>query len=123
MNFSQLSRNFSCLYFLLAAAALPVKADLIELTNGDHYRGTVISMNQTQVEFQSDIQGRVTLPRDKVAQHQLHEVAAKPVVIIKPAATVQLLIISGVNNTVPPTNQTECRGAAIAPARGGPEID
>ena len=92
----------------MLAAALPVKADLIELTNGDHYRGTVISMTQTQVEFQSEIQGRVTLPRDKVAQITLREVVAKPVVAIKPAAApVAPLIFSGAHNSAPPTNQTD----------------
>ncbi len=93
---------------MFAASALPVKADLIELTNGDHYRGTVISMTQTQVEFQSEIQGRVTLPRDKIAQITLHDVVAKPLVVSKPAtAPVPSLIVSGVHNSPPPTNQAD----------------
>lgn len=53
--------------------ALPAKADLLELTNGDHYRGIVISMTQSNLEFQSEIQGLVKLPRDKVASIRFHE--------------------------------------------------
>lgn len=61
---------------LLAATATVAKADVLELVNGDHYQGTVIGMNQSNVVFQSEIQGRVSLPRDKVASIVLHEAAA-----------------------------------------------
>src|SRR5580692_2283594 len=54
------------------------RADLIELINGDHYLGTVVSMSTSNVEFLSEIQGRVTLPRAKVAQITMHEVTPKP---------------------------------------------
>ncbi len=63
------------------------RADMIELTNGDHYRGTVISMTQSNMEFLSEIQGRVKLPRDKIAQITLHEVVAKSVSVTKPAGS------------------------------------
>jgi hypothetical protein len=53
-------------------------ADMIELTNGDHYRGTVISMTASNVEFLSEIQGRVTLPRAKVAEITLRPAIPKP---------------------------------------------
>src|SRR4051794_31661174 len=73
---------------LAAGAALlvfPALADVLELTNGDHYSGTIISMTRSNVEFQSEIQGLVKLPRDKVAKMTLHESvttksAAKPAV-------------------------------------------
>ncbi len=89
---------------LLAVCA---KADMIELTNGDHYRGTVISMTQSNVEFLSEIQGRVKLPRDKIAQITLHEVVAKPVVVTKPAVAPATspagaaLIVSGAPTAAP----------------------
>lgn len=57
---------------------VPARAELLELTNGDHYQGKVISMTQTTVEFQSEIQGRVKLPREKVARITFHEPAATP---------------------------------------------
>jgi len=57
--------------------ALAARADMIELTNGDHYRGTVISMTASNVEFLSEIQGRVILPRAKVAEITLHQATPK----------------------------------------------
>lgn len=104
------SRNFGVGIFLMVLAltagfAPPAKADLIVLTNGDQYRGTVIAMTATNVEFMSEVQGRVKLPRDKIAQITLREVAAKPVVAAKPAAApvAGSLILSG-STTTPPAN-------------------
>ena len=57
---------------------LSAKADLLEMVNGDHYSGRVIGMTQTNLEFQSDIQGLVKIPRTKVAS-----ISLRPV--IKPA--------------------------------------
>lgn len=72
---------------IAAALALPVRADLLELTNGDHYRGTVISMTSSHVVFKSEVQGLVTLPREKVATIIFRPVVAPPVTTVpKPAA-------------------------------------
>jgi hypothetical protein len=68
---------FACLSALLVAA--PSRADLLELTNGDHYSGTVIALTKTNLEFQSEIQGVVKIPRDKVAKITLRESTPKPV--------------------------------------------
>src|SRR4051812_25331278 len=57
----------------------PVQADLLELTNGDHYSGIVIALTKTNLEFQSEIQGVVKIPRDKVAKITLRESTPKPV--------------------------------------------
>ena len=73
MNISfQLKTPLLCVF--LFAAIVPARADVIELTNGDHYRGTVVGMTTSDVDFLSEIQGRVKLPRDKVAQIILHPV-------------------------------------------------
>jgi hypothetical protein len=69
---------FSCLVTL---ACQPLRADILELVNGDHYSGTVISMTPTNVEFRSDIQGLVKIPRDKVAG-----MSFRPTVVAKPIA-------------------------------------
>src|SRR5437879_5182125 len=98
-----------CFVFVLAAAtglfALPVKADMLELTNGDHYLGTVVSMTQSNLEFQSEIQGLVKLPRDKVAKITLHESAP-----LKQAAGARVAIRpvtpTAEPSTSAPTNQT-----------------
>ncbi|HEX3798918.1 MAG TPA: hypothetical protein VH413_09465 [Verrucomicrobiae bacterium] len=94
--------------FGLAVATFtqPVRADMIELTNGDHYRGVVISMTQTNMEFLSEIQGRVTLPRNKIAQITLNEVITKSVVVTKPPVTngtlvAAPLILSGASTAAP----------------------
>jgi hypothetical protein len=55
------------------------RADLLELVNGDHYSGIVIELTRTNLEFQSDIQGLVKIPRDKIAKITLREPVAKPV--------------------------------------------
>jgi len=82
---------------LALSAALPVKADMIELTNGDHYRGKVMGMDSNNVDFLSEIQGRVHLPRNKVAQINFGEAAPRPV--------------AGTNTTAP---------VAVAPVTGSP---
>ena len=83
----------------LAALALAIgasaRADVLELVNGDRYQGTVIAMDRTNVEFQSEVQGRVKLPRDKVARVILHEVAAPPVA--RTNAPGPSLILDGTN--------------------------
>jgi hypothetical protein len=102
MNFSRNLLIPASLGLALAALALPVKADLIELTNGDHYRGTVIGMTATNIDFLSEIQGRVKLPRDKVAQITLHEVTPKAIAA-QPATTTTVppLILSGPTSAPP----------------------
>ncbi len=97
-----LLRNFIHPGFLSAAMAglfaLPLKADLLELTNGDHYRGTVISMTLSNLEFQSEIQGRVTLPRDKVAKITFREPQISKPVAVTPPPTAAPIILSGTNS-------------------------
>jgi hypothetical protein len=43
------------------------RADQLEMQNGDHYLGKVISMTTTSVVLQSEVLGTVTLPRNKIA--------------------------------------------------------
>ena len=56
---------------LLLAAVARAAADSLDLVNGDHFRGTVVSVTQSNVEFQSETLGRVSLPRSKVAHINL----------------------------------------------------
>ena len=51
--------------FLFIAGGL--RADQIEMQNGDRYAGKVISMTADNVVLQSDVLGKITLPRTKVA--------------------------------------------------------
>ena len=64
---------------LLAGGGL--RADHLEMQNGDHYNGKVISMTADTVVLQSDVLGKITLPRGKVANINLGaNAAAAPVV-------------------------------------------
>jgi hypothetical protein len=49
-----------------------VQAEIIELRNGDRYSGEVIRMDKTNIEFASEVQGRITIPREKVAAILFH---------------------------------------------------
>ena len=66
---------------LLAASAVwlsgfAATADTLELVNGDVYTGTIVSVNRSNLVFQSEIQGLVTLPRDKLASITFRESVA-----------------------------------------------
>lgn len=54
--------------FALLIAKPFVRADQIEMQNGDHYQGKVLSLNADVLVLQNDILGTVKLPRGKVAQ-------------------------------------------------------
>jgi len=73
-------------FTLVLPMAFDARADMIELTNGDHYRGSVISMTPSNVVFMSEIQGMVKLPRAKIAQITLHDVVPKTVATTNQAA-------------------------------------
>jgi hypothetical protein len=44
------------------------RADQLELQNGDHFSGKVLSVSADAVVLQSDVLGKVTLPRSRVAR-------------------------------------------------------
>jgi hypothetical protein len=52
--------------FLMLAAA-GSRADQVAMQNGDRYTGSVLSLNAESVVVQSELLGKVTLPRSKVA--------------------------------------------------------
>jgi hypothetical protein len=85
------------------------------LTNGDHYQGTVISMNATTVEFQSDVQGRIRLPRNKIAQITLNPAAPKPAAsrlpVLATNSTAGASPVSGSALTVDRTNSASTNGS------------
>jgi hypothetical protein len=108
-QFSSSTRGASLALAALMMFAATARADLIELTNGDHYRGTVIALTATNVEFLSEVQGRVKLPRSLIAQITFHEVAPKPPSAAPDtnAPKAQPLILSGSDSS-----------ASTAPAAG-----
>src|SRR5438309_1527431 len=56
---------------LLLFVSFALRADQLEMTNGDHYNGKVLSLNTNTIVWKSDILGTLNLPRDKVANISL----------------------------------------------------
>src|SRR5438067_4453162 len=52
---------------LIFFLALRAHGDALQMQNGDHYFGKVISMTTNIVVLQSEVLGTVTLPRSKIA--------------------------------------------------------
>lgn len=52
--------------FLLSAPALLLRADTIELVNGDVINGEVVSLNDKEVKVKSDVLGELSINREKV---------------------------------------------------------
>jgi hypothetical protein len=63
-----------------------LKADVIELVNGDRYYGSLIAVTQTNVELKSEIQGKMSISRDKVATIIFRETAAQKTDVAKSAS-------------------------------------
>jgi hypothetical protein len=53
---------------LVIACERVARADVLELVNGDKYSGTISGVTQTNVQFRSDVQGVINIPRSKVAR-------------------------------------------------------
>jgi hypothetical protein len=58
-------RLFALVSFALVPAA--GRADQIQMQNGDHYAGTVVSVTSDTVVLRSEVLGTIRLPRSKVA--------------------------------------------------------
>ncbi|MGD0813913.1 MAG: hypothetical protein ABSA83_09935 [Verrucomicrobiota bacterium] len=66
------------LFVLFLFTAVRLRADQVQMQNGDRYAGKVISMTANAVVLQSDVLGRITLPRGKVAAINLGAVVQPP---------------------------------------------
>jgi hypothetical protein len=51
---------------ILAFAATALRADQLQMQNGDHYSGKILSMSSNSIVLESDVLGKITLPRNKV---------------------------------------------------------
>jgi len=63
------SHNLPAAWLLLCAllTVVSLRADQLQMLNGDHYAGKILSLSSNSVVFESDVLGKVTLPREKVA--------------------------------------------------------
>jgi hypothetical protein len=65
--------------FALGLGVFPIRADSVLMRNGDRYNGKVLSVTTNDLVLQSEILGKVTLPRAKIANVVLGtNVLAKP---------------------------------------------
>ena len=80
---------------LLFASAPVMRADLLEMVNGDRYSGKVLSMSADTVMLNSEVLGKINVPRGKVARLTLGAAAPKTAVgPAQPISTNQPIIIS-----------------------------
>jgi hypothetical protein len=63
------SRNGAVVWLLFGTflTAFSLHADQLQMVNGDHYAGKILSLNSNTIVFESDVLGKVTLPWEKVA--------------------------------------------------------
>jgi hypothetical protein len=71
---------------LVAAPAL--RADVLEMQNGDRYSGKVISVSPDTVVLNNEVLGKITVPRDKVVGLFFGTNAVAPKVAVHPAQPV-----------------------------------
>src|SRR5271170_3219735 len=64
--------------FFMVVAAPCLRADLLEMQNGDRYSGKVLSMSADTVVLESDVLGIINVPRKKVASLAFGTNAAAP---------------------------------------------
>lgn len=55
-----------CGLLLLGIVEPPLRADLVEMQNGDRYSGKVLSMSADTLVFSNDVLGKISVPRTKV---------------------------------------------------------
>ena len=92
-------RIYTVCLLLMVATGAPAKADSLDLVNGDHFRGTVVSMTQSNIEFQSEMLGHVNLPRSKVAHINLGDAPSpKPATNTAAPRVGPSLILQGTQN-------------------------
>jgi hypothetical protein len=63
---------------LLFVAAPRLRADLVEMQNGDRYSGKVLSVSADTVVLESEVLGKINVPRKKVASLAFGTNAAAP---------------------------------------------
>ncbi len=80
---------------LLATAPAAMVADQVEMQNGDRYLGRVVSLNEKALVLQSELLGKVTLPRARIATISLGAGAPGAVQAAPPAAALQPQIAPG----------------------------
>ncbi len=74
---------------ILCSLASPARADVVEMQNGDRYVGQVVSLGADTLVVQSEVLGKLELPRARVALIGLGANAATNLARVRPAAKPQ----------------------------------
>src|ERR1700761_3827379 len=72
---------------LLILAAISLRADQLQMQNGDRYTGKILSMSSNSVVLESDTLGQVTLPRNKISVVMFGSAAATNAAAVIPVVT------------------------------------
>ena len=83
----------------LLVAVCGARADVVVFENGDRLSGKVLTMSETELKLKNDIQGTVTLPREKIASIHFKEATAGPAVGTLPNAGNVLKQLEGGDET------------------------
>jgi len=77
MNKCSLYRKFYLIHLILILSVLqPGWSDYLELTNGDHISGTIVSMNETTVKLKTSY-GNIDIPRKEIVSGQFGDAVVK----------------------------------------------
>jgi hypothetical protein len=64
---SSFCRLHPIVLLVIGSTTMTLLSDQIEMTNGDRYTGKLVSVSETEVRFQSEVQGLINLRREKVS--------------------------------------------------------
>ena len=90
---------------LMFAMAPWLRADILEMQNGDRYSGKVLAMSADFVVLNSEVLGRINVPRSKVASLTFNTNAAAPPIAVnlpRPVSTNLPIVVTG--SSLPNTN-------------------
>lgn len=63
----------------LSVSTTSLRADQLQMQNGDRYAGKIVSVTSNSIVFQSDVLGKLTLPRNKVSMLEFTATTPVPV--------------------------------------------
>jgi hypothetical protein len=113
---NRLTLGTSCALFL---ATLSLRADQLQMQNGDRYAGHIVSMSSNSIVLESEVLGKVTLPREKVSTVTLgaNATAAAPAAPVPKVAGTNATVASalraagGGSNSIEQVRQQMLTGA------------
>ena len=102
MKTSFIRRPFATAFLLLAAFQTPLLADVLTGTNGERLVGRVLEERTDDVVFESELGGKLTIPRSRIREIQRTPAAVAPAPTeATPVATNQVAAASPAWFTLP----------------------